>query len=197
MTSSTSRHGLLKRRSLLKLGAIGAGAATAAGAAPPGRAGAAVLDTSITSPYPPYLTFSYPSSWFMHTALIPGVVMPYDVIVCNRHLSPLPDIAGAPDLRAVPGDATMLVLLFWEPVPAAKANLSGGPVRLQKGMAMRFSDLGGGQRNWHNFRAFTGWYVATSGDLLYSIEADVYVGPDAGAEWKDVQSIVSSIRHPG
>ena len=197
MTSSTSRHGLLKRRSLLKLGAIGAGAATAAGAAPPGPARAAVLDASFTCPYPPHLTFGYPSSWFMHTALIPGVVMPYDVIVCNRQLSPLPDIAGAPDLRAVLGDATMLVLLFWDPVPAANANLSGGPVRLQKGMAMRFSDLGGGQRNWHGFRAITGWYVATSGDLLYSIEADVYVGPDAGAEWKHVQPIVSSIRHPG
>jgi hypothetical protein len=64
-------------------------------------------------------------------------------------------------------------------------------------MAMRFSDLGGGQRNWHSFRAFTGWYVATSGDLVYSIEADVYVGPDAGAEWQGVQPIVSSIRHPG
>ena len=89
MTSSTSRHGLLKRRSLFKLGAVGAGAAAAVGATPPGRARAAVLDASFTSPYPPHLTFSYPSSWFVHTALIPGVVMPYDVIVCNRHLDDL------------------------------------------------------------------------------------------------------------
>ena len=35
MTTTTSRQGLLKRRSLLKLGAVGAGAATAVGAAPP------------------------------------------------------------------------------------------------------------------------------------------------------------------
>ena len=50
MTSNDSRHGLLKRRSLLKLGAVGAGAATAVGATPPGRARAAVLDASFTSP---------------------------------------------------------------------------------------------------------------------------------------------------
>ena len=62
-------------------------------------------------------------------------------------------------------------------------------------MAKRFSDLGGGQRNWHSFRAHGG-YVATSGNLPYSIEADA-MWDRGGAEWKDVQPIVSGIRHPG
>jgi hypothetical protein len=61
---------------------------------------------------------------------------------------------------------------------------------------MSFGDLGGGQRNWQSFRNFIGWYVATSGDTLNSIGVNVYVGPNAGSEWADVQAIVGSIHLP-
>jgi len=57
----------------------------------------------------------YPSSWFVYTALMPGVVMPYDVVVCNRQLGPLQDIDGGPDLSTVPSDATMLAAtVVWD-----------------------------------------------------------------------------------
>jgi hypothetical protein len=150
---------------------------------------------SFTAPYAPHPVISYPHSWYVYTALIPGVVMPYDVVVCNRKLHSLPDIEGYPDLRAVPRDATMLLLYIRDPVPIASANLSGKPIRLD-GRTMRFSDLSGGQRNW-GFRNFIGSYIATSGPMLYSIEVNVYVGPDSGSEWKQVQPIVDSIHLPG
>jgi hypothetical protein len=151
---------------------------------------------SLTAPYAPHPVISYPRSWHVYTALIPGVVMPYDVVVCNRKLHPLPDIEGYPDLRAVPRDVTMLLLYIRDPVPIASANPSGKPIRLN-GTTMRFSDLGGGQRNWQGFRNFIGSYIATSGPMLYSIGVNVYVGPDAGSEWKQVQPIVDSIHLPG
>jgi hypothetical protein len=151
---------------------------------------------SFRAPYAPHPVISYPRSWFVYTALIPGVVMPYDVVVCNRKLHSLPDIQGYPDLRAVPRDATLLLLYIRDPVPISSANLSGKPIRLN-GTTMRFSDLSGGQRNWQGFRNFIGVYIATSGDMLYSIGVNVYVGPDAGSGWKQVQPIVDSIHLPG
>jgi hypothetical protein len=150
---------------------------------------------SFTTPYAPHPVISYPRSWHVYTALIPGVVMPYDVVVCNRKLHSLPDIEGYPDLRAVPRDATILLLYIRDPVPIASANLSGKPIRLN-GRTMRFSDLSGAQHNW-GFRNFTGWYIATSGDMLYSMGVNVYVGPDAGSEWRQVRPIVDSIHLPG
>ena len=72
MTSSTSRHGLLQR-SLLKLGAVGAGAG-AVGAArrnAPARGPGCELHGSTAVP-----DVQLSSSWFVHTALIPGVVCP-------------------------------------------------------------------------------------------------------------------------
>jgi hypothetical protein len=151
---------------------------------------------SFTAPYAPHPVISYPRSWYVYTGLIPGVVMPYDVVVCNRKLHSLPDIEGYPDLRAVPRDATMLLLYIRDPVPIASANLSGKPIRLN-GRTMRFSDLSGGQHNWQGFRNFIGVYKATFGDLLYSIGVNVYVGPHAGSAWKQVQAIVDSIHLPG
>lgn len=156
-----------------------------------------MLDASFTAPYPPHPVIRYPSSWFVHTALIPGVVIPYDVVVCNRELGPLPDIQGYPDLRAVPNDATMLLLYIQEPVPIASVTAPNiaEAVRLN-GRTMQFNDLGGGQRQWHGFRNFMGWYIATSGDTLYSMGINVYVGPNAGNEWAEVQPIVASIQLP-
>jgi hypothetical protein len=150
---------------------------------------------SFTAPYAPHPVISYPRSWHVYTALIPGVVMPYDVVVCNRKLHSLPDIEGYPDLRAVPRDATMLLLYIRDPVSIASANLSGKPIRLN-GRTMRFSDLSGGQRN-RGFRNLIGSYIVTSGPMLYSMGVNVYVGPDAGSEWKQVRPIVDSIHLPG
>jgi hypothetical protein len=168
----------------------------AGGAPGPGTGTTPPSRRSFAAPYAPHPVISYPGSWHVYTALIPGVVMPYDVVVCNRKLHSLPDIEGLPDLRAVPRDATMLVLWLQDPVPVASANLSGRPIRLN-GRTMRFSDLRGGQRNWQGFRNFIGWYIATSGDTLYSIGVNVYVGPDAGSEWRQVQPILDSIHLPG
>jgi hypothetical protein len=168
--------------------ATGGGPGPSTGSTPPPR-------RSFTAPYAPHPVISYPRSWHVYTALIPGVVMPYDVVICNRKLHSLPDIEGYPDLRAVPRDATMLLLYLRDPVPIASANLSGRPIRLN-GRTMRFSDLSGGQRNWQGFRNFIGVYIATSGPMLYSIGVNVYVGPHAGSEWKQVQPIVDSIHLP-
>lgn len=192
MTRTTTRRRFLKRA------AVGAGAAAAASTALPASARAATLDASFTSPYPPHPVIGHRSSWFVYTALIRHVIMPYDVVVCNRQLGPLPAIDGAPDLRAVPSDATMLLLFLRDPVHvnAVTAPDISDAIQLSKGKTMRFSDLGGGQRNWQGFRNFIGWYIATLGDTLYSMGVNVYVGPDAGNEWSEVQPIVDSIHLP-
>lgn len=192
MTKALTRRGFLRRA-----GGGAAGAAAAGVALPATARAVTTLDASFTAPYPPHPVIRHPSSWFVYTALIPHVIIPYDVVVCNRKLGPLPDIQGYPDLRAVPSKATMLLLYFQEPVPIASVtapNISEA-IHLH-GRTMRFSDLGGGQRNWQGFRNFIGWYIATSGDTLYSIGVNVYVGPDAGPEWAEVQPIVDSINLP-
>jgi|SRR5215467_2241358 len=189
----------ITRKRFLKRAAAAAGAA-AAGAALPASARADTTlapDASFTAPYPPHLMIRHPSSWFVYTALIPHVLMPYDVVVCNRRLGPLPAIDGFPDLRAVPSDATMLLLYIRDPVHVRSVTAPNISEAISlNGSMMRFSDLGGGQRNWQGFRNFLGWYVVTSGDILYSMSVNVYVGPHAGSEWKQVQPIVDSIHVP-
>ncbi len=90
----------------------------------------------------------------------------------------------------------MLLLFIQEPIAVAAASQSfpdfSDAIQLN-GRTMNFSDLGGGNITYAGFRNFIGWYVAASGDSLYSIGVNVYVGPRAGAEWADVQSIVNSI----
>lgn len=189
MATTITRKGFLKRA------ARGvAGAAAASGALPPTARAATTLDSSFTAPYPPHPVIGHPNSWFVYTALIPRVVLPYDVVLCNRELGPLPDIQGFPDLRAVPSNATMLLLYIQEPVPVASVTAPdiSSAIRLN-GRTMHFADLGGGQVNWQGFRNFIGWYVATSGDTLFSIGVNVYVGPNAGPEWSEAQPIVESI----
>jgi hypothetical protein len=44
---------------------------------------------------------------------------------------------------------------------------------------------------------FLSWYTATLNNMLYSVEARVYVGPDASTEWGQIQQIVDSIRLSG
>lgn len=185
----------ITRTRFLKRAAGGALGAAAAGAALPAAARAASLDASFTAPYPPNPVINYPSTWFVYTALFPGVVIPYDVVVCNRVLGPLPDVNGGPDLRAVPTDATVLMLFIYEPVPTTSVTAPdiSQAISLTGGSSMKFSDLGGGQINYWGFRQFLGWYVATSSGDLYSVEARVYVGPEAGTEWAQVQPIVDSI----
>lgn len=189
----------ITRKDLLRRAAGGAAGAAAATAALPASArGGTTLDASFACPYVPHPVISHPSSWFVYTALIPGVVMPYDVVVSNRKLRPLPNVGATPDLRAAPSDLTMLLLFLRDPMPVASfeaPNISEATAL--NGRTMRFADLGGGQIDWQGFRQFLGWYIATSGDTLYSMAAKVYVGPDAPAnDWQTVQSIVDSIRLP-
>ncbi|MBV9424540.1 MAG: hypothetical protein JOZ98_16630, partial [Solirubrobacterales bacterium] len=176
-------------------GGAGAAAATIATMSDTARA-ASPLDASFTSPYPPHPALRHPSSWFVYTALIPGVIMPYDTIVSNRHLGPLPNIEGNPDLRALPSDTTMLLIYHWDPVPVATANLSASPIQLSAGATALFSQFGGGTVNWFGFRQFLGNYIAVQGDTLYSLDIRVYVGPDSGPEWSDVQPVVDSMQVP-
>lgn len=184
------------RKSFFTKAASGAAAVTAAKAAQPPAAGAAVaLDAAFSAPYPPHPVLHYPRSWFPHIALIPKVVMPYDVVISNRKLGPLRDINGGPDMRDVPGDATALMLFIFDPIPAADANTAGF-TPLAPTTTMRFSDLGGGERLWNGFRHFIAPYAVTVGGQLYSITARLYVGPDAGAEWATAQSIIDNVAIP-
>jgi hypothetical protein len=188
---------ITRKRFLARTVGGAAGAASVAGVLPSTVRAATTLDGSFTAPYPPNPVVAYPTtSWSIYTALIPSVVLPYDVIACNRTLGPLPDIQGFPDLSAVPSDATMLLLYLQEPVPVADVPTSFPQVSEASeltGSNVQFTDLGGGQTNWQGFRNFVGWYVATLGQELYSIGVNVYVGPNAGAEWSEVQPIVDSI----
>lgn len=185
----------ITRKRLLKRFAGGAALATAADAALPSASRATVLDQSFVARYPPNPALSYPSSWFLYTALLPHVIEPYDVIVCNRALGPLDDVDGGPDLRGVPDDATSLMLFLYDPVPLdyVKAPI-GQAVELSSDRGMQFQDLGSGAVNFYGFRQFLGWHIVISANTLYSIETRVYVGPNAGTEWADVQSIVDSVR---
>jgi hypothetical protein len=129
----------------------------------------------------------------VYTALIPAVVVPYDVVVCNRELGPLPDFDGGPDLRAVPNDATML-LVFHRPLPVGADVSQQLPLN---GATMQFAGLGGGNMNWAGFRQFTGAWWATAADgSLHSLLLWLYVGQNAGPEWAEVQPIVQSIHIP-
>jgi hypothetical protein len=194
MTLTITRKGFLKRA-----GGGAAAAAVTSGALSATARATKPLDASFTAPYEPNPVIAYPSSWLVYTALLPHVVIPYDVIVCNQQLGPLPDLQGFPDLRAVPADATMLLLFIQEPIPVATASASfpdlSDAINLN-GTTMHFSDLGGGAITYAGFRNFMGWYIATSGGSLYSIGVNVYVGPSAGAEWAEVQPIVDSINVP-
>ncbi len=194
MTPAITRKGFLKRA-----GSGAVAAAATSGALSASARATAALDASFATPYEPNPIIAHPSSWFVYTALLPHVVTPYDVVVCNQELGPLPDLQGFPDLRALPPDATMLLLFIQEPIAVAAAPQSfpdfADAIQLN-GTTMHFSDLGGGDITYAGFRNFIGWYVATSGNSLYSIGVNVYVGPNAGPEWADVQSIVNSIHLP-
>ena len=186
MTISTTRKTFLKRAAGGAVGAALAGDLVEANAAQ----AAAGLDASFTSPYPPHPQIAYPSSWNVYTALVPGVVAPmYNVVICNRQLKPLPDIDGVPDPRAIPSDATML-LLYQNQIPA------DSDVSLAKqlnGTTMNFSDLSGGSADFAGYRHFSGWWVATVDGNLQNFQVWVFVGPNAGAEWTTVQAIIDSI----
>jgi hypothetical protein len=156
-------------------------------------AGASVLDGSFTSPYPPYPTFQYPSSWYVYTALIPGVIEPFDVVFSNRRLGPLPDIDGLPDMGAAPSDATVLVV-FSEELPYDYDISRAIPLN----GSMRFNDLGGGMidKTPGGARRFQGWWAARTNSKLFGFNVFVFVGRSAGPEWADVRGIVDSIQLP-
>jgi hypothetical protein len=184
------------RKTFLSRTAGGAfGAATIGGLARSERAQAAAtsLDASYTSPYAPQPAFAYPSSWYVYTALIPGVINPFDVVVCNQKLGPLPDLDGMPDMRAVPSDATML-LIYHEQLPPGYDVSRAIPLNGN----MNFTDLGGGfiDSAPGGFRRFCGWWAATVGGNVYGLQVFVLVGPSAGAEWAQVQPIVDGIHLP-
>ena len=173
-------------------GTVGA-AAVAGGIASSGGADIP-LDASFRSPYAPYPTFAYPSSWHVYTALIPGVIEPFDVVFSNRALGPLPDIDGMPDMSAVPSDATVL-LLYSQQLPVDYNVARALPL----GATMRFNDLGGGfvDRSPGGFRRFQAWYAAPTKGGLFGLNVYVFVGPRAGREWAQVQAIVNSIHLTG
>jgi hypothetical protein len=184
------------RRTFLKKAATGGalGAASVGGLTRSGTAQAsAILDASFNSPYAPYPIIAYPSSWHVYTALIPGVIEPFDVVLSNRQLGALPDIDGLPDMRAVPSDATMLVL-FSEQLPVDYDVSRAIPFR----ETMRFNDLGGGvvDHTPGGARRFQGWWSARVSGNVYGFNLFVFVGRSAGSEWRDVQAIVDSIRLP-
>jgi hypothetical protein len=184
-----TRKGFLKR-------AAGTAAGAAAVVTLPASARAdttLALDATFTAPYQPHPVIRHPSSWFVYTALIRHVLMPHDVVVCNRQLGPLEPIGGFPDMRAVPSDATMLLLYIRDPVHVKSVTAPISEAISLNGSTMHFSHLGGGQRDRQGFRNFTGWYIVTSGGILHSIGVNVYIGPNAGSEWKQVQPIVDSI----
>jgi hypothetical protein len=180
--STLTRKGFLKRAA--------GGAVVGSAALAPGARAQTVLDASFTSPYAPNPTLNYPSSWNVYTALIPGVTIPYDVVLCNRSLSPLGDVDGGPDLSDVPADATMLVV-FHRPLEAGFDVSRSIPLN---GTNMQFGAMGGGNVNWWGFRQFLGWWTATVQGALYSLVVLVYVGPEAGSDWTEVQDIVNSVR---
>lgn len=169
-------------------------AATATAVAATDAKAAPALDLSLAVPYPPHPRIDYPNSWSVYTALIPRVIMPYDVVISNQPLAPLRDINGGPDLTAAPGDATIFMMFIYDPVPIASAYLEGLTKLVDR---MRFKDLGGGERNWMGFRQFLGGYYVTEGDSVYSMGVRVYVGDNAGPEWTQVQPIVDSVRLGG
>lgn len=181
------------RQQFLKKAVGGAvGVATAGGLSGSARASgrSAELDATFISPYLPNPVFSYPSEWFVYTALLPGVIEPYDVVFSNRQLGPLPDLDGVPDLGAAPSDATTLVV-FSEQLPDDYDVSRAIPFVA----TMRFNDLGGGytDRSPGNVRRFQGWWAARVNGSLYGFNVFVFVGPNAGSEWAEVQGIVDSI----
>lgn len=101
------------------------------------------------------------------------------------------DVEGHLDLAKVPTDATLLSL-FHEWLPP-ETDVSWAPSL--NGRTMRFTDLGGGARSDPaGFRQFTNWWPASWNGELYGLLVYLWVGPDAGSEWQEVQPIVDSIR---
>jgi hypothetical protein len=180
-------------RFLKKMTAGAVGVAVAGGVA--ADAGPALaLDAAFVSPYPPNPVIRYPSSWFVYTAHIPGVLEPFDVIVSDRQLQPLPDVDGWPDMRAAPTDATTLVL-FSEELPG---DFDVSPA-LPVASGVRFGHLndGGVEAALGGVRRYHRWYAARVGEKLYGLNLLIFVGRDAGPSWGNVRGIAESIHLTG
>ena len=182
------------RRSFLQkvtAGAVGVGVAGGVAA----DAGSAVdLDATFVSPYPPHPVIRHPSTWYVYTAHIPRVLEPFDVVVSNRELQPLPAVDGWPDMRAAPADATTLVL-FSEELPS---GFDVSPA-LPAANGVRFGDFndGGIERALGSVRRYHRWYAAQVGGKLYGFNLLVFVGRAAGADWATVKPIAEGIRLTG
>lgn len=189
LSTTISRRGFLKGAGSGTLGAAAAGGLLGA----PSAQAAVSLDANYSSPYPPYATIAHPSSWNVYTGLT-RVVIPAGVFVCNRQLQPMPDIHGLPDLGYVPSDSTLLCL-YQQELPAGFDTSLAMPLN---GSMMSFSDLGGGTLDQPRvgFRQFAATWVATVDGNAYNLQVFVYIAPDAGAEWAEVQPIVDSIQLP-
>jgi hypothetical protein len=182
------------RKAFLKKMTVGAVGVSVAGGVAADAASAVDLDATFVSPYPPYPVIRHPSEWYVYTAHIPRVIEPFDVIVSNRELQPLPAVDGWPDMRAAPADATTLVL-FSEELPAGFDISPAFPA----GNGVRFGDLndGGVERALGGVRRFHRWYAAQIGGKLYGFNLLVFVGRAAGPDWVTVKAIAESIRLTG
>lgn len=187
MTSSITRKDLLRRL------ALGGSAGAAATAALPTAAGAQTLrGVRFTSPIPPRPVIVYPRSWFLYESLVQDAGAPYDVVVSSREFIPLPNLGATPDLIGAPTDLIMLLLSVRAPAPASPLPPGASRAVPIDGATMRFADL---EESWvQGFRQFRRCYSATLGERRYWLSASVYVGADAGHEWRQqAQRLVDSI----
>jgi hypothetical protein len=182
------------RRSFLKKATVGAVGAGVAGGIAADAGTAMALDASFQSPYPPNPVLAYPTSWHVYTAHIPRVIEPFDVIVSDHALPPLPDVDGWPDMRAAPADATTLVL-FSEELPA---DFDVSPA-LPLARGVRFADLhnGGVEPALGGVQRYHRWYAAQVNGKLYGFNLLVFVGRAAGPALGTVKAIAESIRLTG
>jgi len=182
------------RATFLKKATAGAVGVTVAGGLAADAGSTVALDATFVSPYPPHPVIRHPSSWYVYTAHIPGVLEPFDVVVSNRQLQPLPDVDGWPDMRAAPSDATTLVL-FSEELPGDFDISPALPIA----NGVRFGDLhdGGVERALGGVRRYHRWYVVRVGEKLYGFNLLIFVGRDAGANWGNVKGIAESIHLTG
>lgn len=150
------------------------------------------LESTFNSPYPPYPILAHPGAWYRYTRELTPVINPPGIFVSNRPLSFMPEIEGLPNPNYIPTDATMIAVYH---VEMQQGMDVAGAIPLTPGVAMRFTDMGGGEMA-QGFRLFKGWWIHTFKGTLYSLQVFVWVGPDAGAEWSTAQPIVSSIHVP-